>query len=1467
MADQPKLYKLMASADERRERLRQHAVEGIRNVFPIVDGGYELDIEDFEVNKEQFSYSDQKKAILEGTTLVEPVKGKLVLRDKDGKVIDRSKRTLLHLPYFTERHTFVVGGNDYSVANQVRIKPGVYTRERENGQLEAQFNLARGRNFRLSMDPERGIFFMEYGSTKIPLYIVMNLMGATDAQMRKNWGQEVTQLNKSYAAGKEDRYARKLYQKLVPSWARESNPSMEEIKKAVGEALQQTNMDPRVTKITLGQAYDRVEGPALLRASQKLLNVYNQKEDPDDRDSLAFKTLHTAESFIKERIEKDARRDVQRKVRRKLRRSGYKTPSIGDVLPSAPFTKSVHNFLTTSALSSTPMQINPVEVVDSSVKVTALGEGGISSTLAVPSEARDVHASHMGILDPVRTPESGKAGIDVRATIHMARDDNGDMYAPLLNKRTGKMEYVRADEMIGKTVAFPNQDMSRDQVDVLKNNQVRSVPPSQVDYIMKKPHSMYSPTTNLVPFLESAQGNRNVMGAKMQTQALPLKERELPFVRVRSWHGDENQTVEKDIGALIAPVSPIDGTVEKIDDDFIYLRKSQKTAAKGDNDLLKIPISKHFPLMSKTYVHDEVGVKPGDKVRKGQALGDNNFTRNGELALGKNMKVGYMPYYGYNSNDAIVVSEGAAKKLTSMHMYKESLSINPSTVLEKEKHRSYYGSRYNKRMYTNLDSKGVAKKGATLQPGDLVIAALSKTQQSSRASMLGQLHKSLVKPYSDIAVTWDHDHPGEVIDVAKTGNQIMVTIRTDEPARIGDKVAGRYGNKGVISKIIPDNKMVQDEKGEPIDMLLTSAGIITRINPNQILETAVGKVAEKTGKPVLVDQFADRDNVKWAKDLLKKHGVKDKETVYDPVSDKKIPNIHVGRQYTYKLFKSTDTNFAARGIGPGYDTNMQPSKGGDEGAKSVGKMGFNALIAHNARNILREAATIKGQRNDEYWRRIQLGLPAPTPSTNFAFGKFTSMLNGAGMRVRKKGTEMTLAPMTDRDIDAVAAGEVKNPRLVKPRTIQGMQQLVPEKGGLFDPKATGGLDGDKFAKFILAEPIVNPVFEEPARRLLEMTTKEFQKIRDEKGAQWVKNQLNKLDLEAEEKKLRDIANRRSGSTRDDAVKRLKYIKALKQEKLAPGDAYVLSKIPVVPPKIRPVMPNKDGTTLVSDTNYLYRDVALASEAFNELPEELRTPDELKKHRSHLHGAVSALFGLSDPVSPQNQGRGVKGHIAQITGTSSPKAGFFQRRMMKRRQDLSGRGTIAPDLTLGMDEIGLPEEMAWRMYEPFIVRKLVQQGYKAVDARKKVKDRDPAARRVLDVEVQDRPVMFNRAPTLHRYNLISAYPKLIPGKTVRINPFAEKGMNADYDGDTVQLHLPVEDASVKEAKGMTLSNLIFGDKSKGDLMVFPAHEALIGTYMATRGESGKVRKFKSKADAMAAYKRGEIDMSTRVQIGG
>ena len=1545
MASAPdKLYPLLTNADDKRERIREHLMSGIEQVFPLEGKYFKIELVSFDVNRRVFSPNEQKRALLERDTLTEPIKGHLKLIDKrTGEVIDQGTRTLVHMPYFTERHTFVVKGNEYSVSNQVRIKPGVYTRRRGNGELEAAFNLGKGKNFRLEMDPERGLLFARYDSTRIALYPVLRALGIEQANIERALGKELADVNRNYGSGKERAEVRKLYDKLV-RYGKVKDASMEDMVAAIREKLGDTVLDPDVTQMTLGAAYSQVTPKSLLGAARKLVRVFNEQDQPDDRDSLAFKTLHTAETFFKERIVKDARRELTQKVRRKLNKP-IEDATLNKFLPSAPFTNAVQGFITTSALSATPTQINPMEVIDAAVKVTSLGEGGISSTLAVPDEARDVHGSHFGILDPVRTPESGKAGIDIRATLRMARDDKGNMYTPLVNQRTGKPEYVSAVELMRKNVAFHGQEdriRRGKSVDILRNGKVRSIPGSEVDYRVPYAAAMYSPTTNLVPMLNSAMGNRNIMGAKFQTQALPLTHREAPLVQVGSWNS--GNSVENEFARMIAPVAPVSGVVEDVDDDFIYIRPDSTKLAAFDSvqtpvyatdvhctgekvasvrvvcgsdvvgyvrydamgtvsnryvdpyadqavvteklaaavttpvrergpvkrkttsdGLIRVPYSTNFPMMSKTFVHDEVRATKGQRVTAGDSLGDNNFTRDGTLALGKNLTVAYMAYKGLNSNDAVVISESAARKMTSMHMYKESMTLDKKLVLDRTKHKTYFGSRYSRREYEKLDARGIAKKGQRIEHGDLVIAGMRENQASAQAQMLGKLHKSLVKPYRDVSVTWDHESPGVVVDVAVTKSSVVVTIRAEETIKVGDKLANRFGAKGVVAKILPDDQMVQNEAGEPIDVLLTSAGVISRVNPNQIIETAVAKVAKKTGQPIIIPQQGNQDNVAWAKALLKKHGVKDKETLFDPVTGRHIPNIMTGPQYTFKPFKSTDTNYAARGIGPGYDANLQPSKGGDEGAKSFGKMEFNALVAHNARSLLREVS-IKGQKNDEFWRRVQLGLPAPAPTDNFAFTKFQGMLNGAGIKVSKNGSRYALAPLTDRDIDAMATTTIQNAKLVRTQTGKGAAHITPERGGLFDPGATGGLAGNKYSKIELAEPVVNPIFEEPARRLLGLSKSEFRRLRNQSGAAEIKRRLNALNLPQLEEEYKASLKTSRGSTRNILLRKVKYIQALKKEGLSAGDAYVLSKVPVTPPSMRPLVPNPDGTTLVADANYLYRDLMLADEAVRQTPQELLDAEGLEAQRQHMHDAVGALFGTNDPVSPQNQGRGVKGHLVQITGAGSPKNGYFQSKLVKRRQDLTGRATIAPDPTLDIDQIGLPEPMGWKMYEPFVIKRLVNAGYRPLDARKAWADKTPAARRALEAETQKRPVLFNRAPTLHRYNVVAAYPQLIKGKTLRINPFAEGGMNADYDGDAVQLHVPVSDAAVRDAENMTLSNLVFGDKSRDSLMLFPAHEAIIGNYMATSAPKGQeVKKFKTVAEARSAYYRNEIDMSSPVEI--
>lgn len=1460
---------VFTTAENKREEIRAKALSALQDVFPFQGKRYTLDVKDLSIEPLDLSPEDHKRALLQARTISEPVKGTLILKDSEsGKVLEtRANATLAQLPYLTPMHSFVINGIPYTVNNQLRVKPGVYTRKRKNEVLEAAFNLARGSNFRLAMDQGSGLFNMEYGTTKIPLYPVLQKLGVSDDKISQAWNPELVRINRDAYKGKEDKHIDRLYDRMVydPIPAEKSEDRLRRIK----EEYDRTVMDPKVNQRTLGKPYEKVTPDALLDASSKLLRVYQSPEDLDERESMAFKQLKSVDDFFAERIKLDSR-DLRRKLMHKIERGSGKLED----LPSAPFTKGIRTFLTTSSLKDAPTQINPVEIIDSASKVTLFGEGGIGDIYAVPSEARRLHLSQIGVIDPVRTPDTVKAGVDLRTTLFTARDKEGNIYTLLRDAKTGRNKFVPVEEAADAVVGFPNQPKSG-KIDAIEKSQIRSVPASRVNYFIPVTQAMYSPSTNLIPLQESVDGNRQMMASKMMTQALPLIHREAPLVQVASYPGSRFKTMEEEVASRAAPRAPFAGTVQKIKDGYIFIRPESGKFAEldegqslFDGDLVKIAgdaarvsYYQNFPLASKTYLDNPLLVKAGDQVRPGQQLTDSPFIKDGTLAIGTNLTTAYLPYNGANSNDAIVISEGAAKKLVSTHLYKVGEDITHGMELDRTKHQSYFGNKYAAEHYANLDEEGVIKPGTKVRKGDLLIATLQKSQVSPEAEMLGKLHKSLVKPYRDAATTWEKDYEGEVTDVMRHGNKLRITVKMQEPMVVGSKISGRFGDKGVVSTIVPDDQMIKDEAGRPIDVLLSPATVMTRLNPAQVLEAGVAKVAQKTGKPIAVENFSGRNNVEWVKKLMKEHGVKDKETVFDPITGKSIPNVLVGPRYFLKLFKTTETNYSARGV-EDYDVNQQPSRGGESGAKALGRLTFNGLLAHNARGILKESSVLKSQKNDEFWRAYQLGLPLPAFKSTFAYDKFGAMLAGAGIKMNKSDNFVTLGPLTDHDVNQVTAGAVQNPLMVRAK------DLKPESGGLFDPNLTGGPSGTKWSHVLLHEPVINPVFERPARTLLGMTQKEFDETLRNEGGTGLRKRLSQIDPRQRQKDILDRIDSLKGTERDNAVKELKYLKTLQDNKMNPAEAYTLSKVPVIPPMFRPVVPGRKGDLLVSDANYLYRDVMLANDAL--ASSKSLTPDIQGDARKHLHEAVGALFGTKEPLSPQLQNKGVRGFIDRIAGTGAgPKFGYFQEKLVSRKQDLSGRGTIVPDQTLGMDEIGIPEDALWDMYRPFVMKGLVLRGYQATDAKKMIDDKVPLAREVLTNECKDRPILYNRAPALYRYNVLSAYPRPVPGKTIRVHEMQAPIQMGDYDGDAVQIYAPATDAAVNDARRMTLSQMLISDQEKFSLTrAAPHQEAATGIYLASVSGSklsGQVRHFNSKAEAMAAYTRGEINLSTPVEI--
>jgi len=1445
---------MFVGPEDRQKLLRAKTLEGVQSLFPIIGTHHTIEAEDFNVKEVGVSYADHKKALFKGGSLYEPVKANILVKDKQGKVIARKKNhTVLHLPRITNNNTFVVGGNEYALKHQLRTRPGVYTRKRGSDELESSFNLAKGANFRLSMNATKGGLQMEYGSSKIPMYPILKEMGLQDNDIAKYWGKDLTNRNRDMYSRSASSAVDKLYSKVVPRAEQGSHSTRKDKAAAIMRAYENTVLDEETTQSTLKKSFAKVTPEALLTASKKLVKVYRGEEKEDERDSLEFQRVMGPEDIFKERLQLRAR-ELQWKIRNKLDLSP--NVNISKVMPTTTTSNELKKFLATAQLASLPSQINPVEIMDSSLAVTRLGEGGISSDRAVPASARKLHSSMMGIIDAFRTPESGNVGIDQRFTLAARRDDQGNLYSEMHDARTGKKVSVAAKDIARKVIAFPNQKIKTGRVDAMARGRVSKVKPKDVDYYIDRPTYMHTINTNLVPMIDSTQGNRVIMGAKMVGQAMPLLNREQPLVQSGMYEerDDSKSSFEHLAGktSTAGMLSDVAGKVVGVTKNYIEIEDSAK-------EVHRVEVPNDMPLASKTFLQGIPKVKVGDKVSKGDLIMDTNFTKDGTLALGKNLKVGYIAYHGLNSNDAVVMSKGATDKMASINMTKYVIEEDRDTRIDSGRHSANFPRIFTKDQYAKLD-KGVIKVGTKLKKGDPVATVLRKRTPSVENQILGKVHKSLRQEYSDASDTWDKPTEGEVVAVEKEGKRTTVVVKSVEPLKLGDKVSNRYGGKGVISKIVDDEDMLQDESGKPLDILWSSLGVVSRINPSQVIETAAAKVAEKTGKPIAIPSFKKRNNVEWVRGLLKKHNLKDKETVYDPITGKKIPNIMVGPQYTYKLFKSTDTNYAARGIDGGYDLHDAPSKGGITGAKGTGIMEINALLAHDARDVLKENAILKGTRNTEYWRAMQLGRPLPAPKSSFAFDKFKGMLAGAGLRFKQRGNDATISPMTDNEVRAMSNGEIKNGRMVLAKNLKS------EKGGLFDLGKTGGIIGNKWTHIELPEPVVNPIFEDASRRLLGLTAKQLTEEVATKGGDDIKNRLNAINLDSRLEELREGIGRKKGADRDNSYKQIKALKALKTNGLKAGDAYTMKAFPVLPPRLRPVVPGAKGDLLISDLNHVYKDLVLAKDKLQEA-KDLGLPDsDIADMRKHVSDAAAAVIGTKPPVSSALAAKQVKGIVNTITGT---KTGFFNGKVLARRLDFTGRGTAAPDPSLGMDEVGLPEEMMWSMYSPFIIKNLVKRGHSAIRAKDMVENKSLQAREEMMLEAGKRPVILNRAPSLHRFNMIAFNPKPVAGKTIQVNPFMEDGMNLDYDGDALQVHVPVTDGAVSDSKKMLLSNNVLGDRNRNTILAYPKQEAMAGLYKATLGAgskgTGSVKKFKNSSEVLAAYRRGEVSTSDIVEV--
>lgn len=1410
------------------QKISTSAKDAIIEQFPIQGKINRLQVDNVEVAPPDYSIEDEYDAKYNNKTLSVPVYATLSLVDKDGKVIDQKKRhKMMDLPVFTNRGSFLVDGHEYTVAIQNRKRPGVYPQLSEAGEVVGSINSSHGlaAKTRITLNPETSKFHLNLDSSNPELLPVLRAIGVQDNDIRRVWGDAVFDANNNAISPK-------VHDKAIKDAARKftgkSYDTVEEAGSALRAKMDEITLDKDINKRTIGVDSDKLDFSVLLGTTNKLLKINRGEDSPVDMNSLEFKDFLWVDDFIKERVKLEAR-----KFRNKIAKLSDNATKVDEAITPSILTKTVKGFFTDASLSELSDQYNPLDIHSSVNKVTTLGEGAITDLRTAGEDIRALHQSTMGILDPIQTPESEKIGL----MLHLAagaKKEGKKLRVTVYNTRTGQMEEVDHDKLAASTVALPGKSIknvdgkfifTEPEMRASKGGKMDLVPVKDIQYIIPRPQMLFSQAVNMVPFLNNNAGPRMFMGSKQIGQSLPVTHREEPLVQ----SGVGQTSFEKHMGAAASVRTPVTGTVTRVENSRVYIQDATGVER-------AVPFYKDFPLNHDHVYDTELLVKPGDKVNAGQIIGDSNFTRNGALALGQNLRSLYIADGGYNFEDGITISEGAAKKLASVHMYKKDFRPGKDIYQFPDKYLSQFPNKFKQEQLAKIDERGVIKEGMEVQPGDPLVMAMRQASLDDENLTASQISKKLQRPWRDATQYWDGDGPGTVTKVVKKEDgSVRVYVKAIETGQIADKLAGRFGNKGVVARILPDEKMPRDKEGQPFEILLSPFGVTGRANPGQLYEAALGKVAKKNGTPYVIENFKHDNVLEFVKGELKKNGFAEDgtEEVFD-ADGNKLGRAMAGYSYILKLAKQAKTGFSARGAGSGepYDSNKTPASGGEDGAKALDVLSIYAMLSHGAKANLREMSTDKATQNPEFWNAVRNGAPLPAPKPTFAYEKFMNYLKGAGVNVERRGDYLQLLPFTDDDILANSGGTVTKAKFVNAK------DLKAKKGGFMDPQIFGK-DGQRWGHIELSEPIINPVFKDGLRAIMGITEDQLSAIPPRELVKTIRGMdLDKLEADVQAQ----LNKTTSPQTEDKLNKRLRYIKALKESGIKPEKAYILTKYPVLPPNVRPIVGGEeDSDQIVSPVNFLYRDLVLSNEALNSVKKIPYLPARLRHEmEANLQKSVDAVAGITAPVGNYTKERTPAGLVEQIKGAGDTpsKMGFFQRKVLRKTLDVTGRGVITPDPHLGLDEVGLPEDMAWTSYKPFVEARMRRVfGMNHADIIKNIEARTPIARKALENEMKDRPVIMNRAPTLHKFGMLGFNPFLSNGKTIRIPSLVVTGYNADFDGDAMTMHIPARPEAVAEVREkMMASNNLFSNRA-GDLVMTPKVDPILGIYRASKSKEG------------------------------
>ena len=777
----------------------------------------------------------------------------------------------------------------------------------------------------------------------------------------------------------------------------------------------------------------------------------------DDIDHFGNRRIRTVGELVQNQVRVGLSR-LERVVRERMTTQEPEAITPQSLINIRPIQASLKEFFGTSQLSQFMDQPNPIAGLTHRRRLSALGPGGLSRERA-GFEVRDVHPSHYGRMCPIETPEGPNIGLIGTLATYGRVNKFGFIETPYWKVengvvKTNKAVYLTAAEEDNFTIAQANAPLKDDGT--FQNKRVLSrqnggevafVSDKEIDYMDVSPKQICSVTTALIPFLEHDDANRALMGSNMQRQEVPLVKTEAPYVGTGM---EEN--VARDSGEAL--ISNISGTVEEVSGDEISV-KEEGTNKKHRFEVLKFKRSNQA-----TSWNQKPLVKVGTKVKPGDVLADGPSTQGGELALGKNLLVGYMPWDGYNFEDSIVISERLVKEdvLTSVHIAEHEIEARDTKLGEEEITRDI--PNVAEEVLMDLDEMGIVRIGAEVSPGDYLVGKVTpkgETELTPEERLLRAIFGEKAREVRDTSLRVPHGERGKVIDVQilkrddgadlppGVNQKVRVYVAIQRKIQVGDKLSGRHGNKGVISKILPIEDMPYMEDGTPLDIMLSPLGVPSRMNLGQILETHLGWAADqgwneykgqtkassgaKPGTLISTPVFdgADEDeiheilrNVNPNRDgnlMVDENG---KATLYDGRTGESFDSkITVGYTYILKLIHLVDEKIHARSTGPYSMITQQPLGGKAQfGGQRFGEMEVWALEAYGASYALQELLTIKSDDTVgrvKVYQSIVKGDNIPEPGIPESFKVLLKEMQSLCLNVEilSAGEEISMKDISD----------------------------------------------------------------------------------------------------------------------------------------------------------------------------------------------------------------------------------------------------------------------------------------------------------------------------------------------------------------------------------------------------------------------------------------------------------------------